>query len=216
MNQQALNFEQPEAEIGSITDGLVIPFWLQILVSTISLILVTICAFCFYRYIQSPKEFASPRDLGLSGIFIISVSALFLVWTPWAKLGIRITKIGGIEFKEIIQGQASEHAEDLRYLEERIDHLETITEKNELNTLIEMVKEPDLKRLLLKFLTKYRGEAFTPDRIRIWGAKQPEFSDLSTYDHLLVRRTLQKLVAEGKLVTSLSAKGKTLYRIPLS
>jgi len=216
MSHQEENFETPEDEVGVISKGFEIPRWVQIVISVISLILIAVCVMCFWKYLKAPQDFASPKDLGLSGIFIFSISALSIVWVPWSKLGVRITKIGGVEFTEIVQGQASEHAEELGYLEDRIEYLEAkVKESDELAVLMDPPREVVLKELLLKFLQQYSQWAFSPSRIRVWGSKQQGFSSLASYEHPLIRSSLQKLVSEGKLETRVSKKGNTLYRTPL-
>lgn len=216
MSHQEQNFEKPEDEMEDISTGFEIPLWLQISISIISIILITICIVCFWKYIKTPQEFASPKELGLSGIFVFSISSLFIVWTPWSKLGLRISKIGGVEFKDIVQMQASEHAEELIYLETRIEFLERkVKDSDELAPLVDPMRETTLRTILLEFLTKYKKWAFSPSRIRVWGSKQQGFSSLSSYEHPFIRSSLQKLVSEGKLETRVSKKGNTLYRIPL-
>ncbi len=216
MNHQEENYEDPEDEIGPISSGFEVPPAIRFGVSIACLVLIVFCVYCTWKYIELPKEFASPKELGISGIFIFSATALFVVWVPWEKLGIRITKIGGVEFKDIVEGQASEHAEELSYLEERIEFLEQkIKENDELAPLIDPMREPELRKVLLEFLTHYKKWAFSPSRIRVWGAKQQGFSSLSNYEHSFIRSTLQKLVSEGQLETRVSKKGNTLYRVPL-
>ncbi|WP_104401808.1 hypothetical protein [Vibrio penaeicida] len=216
MSHQEQNFEKPEDEVGAISTGFEIPKWIKIAASVVSISLIIVCVMCFWEYLKAPQEFASPKDLGLSGIFMFSISALFVVWVPWAKIGVRISKIGGVEFTDIVQGQASEHAEELSYLEDRIEYLEAkVKENDELAVLMDPPREIVLKELLLKFLQQYSEWAFSPARIRVWGSKQQGFSSLASYEHPLIRSSLQKLVSEGKLETRVSKKGHTLYRIPL-
>lgn len=216
MSHQEKNFERPEKELGSITNPFRIPFLLKILVTLGATGLVLLCALFVYNYLSSPEVYASPSDLDLSSIFLFSVSALFIVWMPWHVLGIRISKIGGIEFKEIVAEQASEHAEEISYLQDRIEVLEAnLRQINGVATLVEGFEEPKLRGLLLDFLTKYNEWAFSPSRIRAWGSQQQGFSELAKYEHPFIRSTLQKMVSEGLLETRISTKGNTLYRIPL-
>lgn len=216
MNHQELNFENPEEELDATSSSFDIPRWLTWAVTVACVLMIIFTAVYTYKYLGAPKELASPKELGLSGIFLFSVTAVFLVWVPWDKLGIRISKIGGIEFKEIVQEQASEHAEDLSYLEGRIESLEAqIRKSDEMLSFMEDFKEPDLRKLLLEFLKKYKEWAFSPSRIRTWGSKQQGFSELSNYEHPFIRRTLQKMVSEDILETRISKKGNTLYRISI-
>lgn len=216
MNHQESNYEMPEEELESTAAGFKLSIWLKITITVMCIGLIVFIGFYTHKYINAPKELASPRDLGLSGIFLFTVSALLLAWLPWDKLGIRIHKIGGIEFKEIVQSQANEHAEEIRYLEDRIETLENkVRNSSEGADVLESFTEPKLRELLLSFLTKYKEWAFSPSRIRVWGAKQQGFSELSQYEHPFIRSTLQKMVVENVLETRISKKGNTLYRVPL-
>ncbi len=216
MNRLESNLETSEEEVGTATSPFVLPTALKWVVSTIAVVFLALCIAFFSMYLKDPTRFASPSELGLTPIFLFSISALFVVWMPWQRLGLRITKLGGVEFQQVVAGQASEHAEDISNLEYRIQALEeNIRKKDELADITERFQEPELKRLLLDFLTKQKGVPFSPVRILAWGAKQHGFSDLATYDYTFVRSTLQKMVAEGVLETRVSKKGNTLYRVPL-
>ncbi|OKY25131.1 hypothetical protein [Thalassotalea sp. PP2-459] len=217
MSHQQVNFEQPEEELDSTSSIFEIPGVLKLAVTLFSLAIITICICLTHQYIGAPKQYASPKDLGLSSIFLFSIVALFVVWIPWGKMGIRISKIGGIEFKEIVQEQASEHAEELSYLEDRIESLEAhIRNHDGITELTESFQEPQLREQLIKFLTKYNKWAFSPSRIKAWGSQQQGFSGLSSYEHPFIRSTLQKMVSEKLLETRISKKGNTLYRIAVS
>lgn len=216
MSGQESNYEKPEEELESATSNFDIPIWLRWFVSTISVLLITFCSIYAFKYVSHPSEYASPKDLGLSSLFLFSITSLFLVWIPWSRLGIRISKIGGIEFKEIVQEQASEHAEELSYLEDRIESLEAhIRKVDEMSEFTEKFHEPELRKQLLEFLTKHKEWAFSPSRIRAWGSQQQGFSAFANYEHPFIRSTLQKMVSENILETRISKKGNTLYRVPL-
>jgi hypothetical protein len=216
MSHQENNYEKPEEELESASSNFDIPGWLRWTVSIISIVLIFFCSIYAYKYVGNPKDYVSPKDLGLSSLFLFSITALFLVWIPWSRLGIRISKIGGIEFKEIVQGQASEHAEDISYLEDRIESLEAhIRKVDEMSEFTESFQEPELRQQLLTFLTKYKEWAFSPSRIRAWGSQQQGYSALSNYEHPFIRSTLQKMVSENLIETRISKKGNTLYRVPL-
>jgi hypothetical protein len=217
MAHQQANFEQPEEELGSTSSNFEIPGLLKLVVTLSSSVLIIVCVCLTYKYIEAPEQYASPKDLGLNSIFLFSIVALFVIWIPWEKLGIRISKIGGIEFKEIVQEQASEHAEELSYLEDRIESLEAhIRNDDRITELTENFQEPQLRVQLIEFLTKYNKWAFSPSRIKAWGSQQQGFSGLSAYEHPFLRSTLQKMVSEKLLETRISKKGSTLYRIAVS
>lgn len=216
MSHQENNYEKPEEELESASSNFDIPDWLRWAVSIISILLIFFCSIYAYKYLGHPNDYASPKDLGISSLFLFSITALFLVWIPWSRLGIRISKIGGIEFKEIVQEQASEHAEELSYLEDRIESLEAhIRKVDEMSGFTENFQEPELRKQLLTFLTMYKEWAFSPSRIRAWGSQQQGFSAFSNYEHPFIRSTLQKMVSENIIETRISKKGNTLYRVPL-
>ena len=217
MSHQELNFEEPEEELESPTSPLTIPFGLKLSLSAISIILLFFCLYIIFEFVNSPNTAASPNEIGITPIFIFSITILVAIWVPWQQLGVRITKIGGIEFQKIVAVQASEHAEELSYLQDRIEVLEKHVHRlDETTELLDYFAEPTLRELLLKFLTKYNKWAFSPTRIRSWGSKQQGFSELANHDYHFIRMTLQKMVSEGILETRISKKGNTLYRVPIT
>ena len=217
MNNQEKNFEHPEEELRAASTSFRIPPPLRWCVTGSAIAVIAFCVFFIFKYINAPSVYAKPSDLGLSSVFLFSISALFLTWMPWQTLGMRISKIGGIEFKQIVEEQASEHAEEISYLENRVEVLEgKLRELGGITAMVESFEEPKLRQLLLDFLTKYKEWAFSPARIRLWGSRQQGFSSLANYEHPFIRSTLQKLVSEGLLETRISNKGNTLYRIAQS
>lgn len=217
MSHQEKNFEHPEEELENVNERFRIPCMLKWCITLAAIGLIALCGVLVVKYVNAPDKFASPSDLGVSSVFLFSASALILVWMPWHALGLRITKIGGIEFKEIVAEQATEHAEEMVYLQDRIEALENnLRQLNGVTVLAESFEEPKLRALLLEFLTKYKESAFSPSRIRAWGSLQQGFAALGKYNHPFLRSTMQKMVSEGVLETRISKKGNTLYRIPLS
>lgn len=215
MSNQESNLENHDEELDSSMSNFNLPCWFKWLISVVCVFLILFCIIYTCRYLQEPKVLVSPKELGISGIFLFSLSALFIVLTPWAKFGLRISKIGGVEFKEIVQEQASEHAEDIGYLEDRIEFLEAQFRKQDDRAFVaEAFQEPPLRKLLLEFLTKYNQWSFSPSRIRAWGSQQEGFSALSNFEYHFIRSTLQKMVSENILETRISKKGNTLYRVP--
>ena len=218
MSHHEANFIEPEdEELESSTNTFSISTKMKLFLSFIALLVIFSCISLVYLYIGDTKNYPAPKELGLSGVFLFFVTLLILIWIPWDKLGLRITKIGGIEFKEIVAGQASENAEEFSYLEDRIEYLETkLHSMDSLAQFHETFERPEVRELLLEFLTKYKQWSFSPSRIKSWGAHQQGFAKLSSYEHRLIRSTLQSLVADNLLETRLSKKGNTLYRISMS
>lgn len=217
MAHQEEKFEAPDEELESSSSIFEIPFWLKILVTIAASLSILFCIYASYKYFAYPDIYDSPADLDLPTIFLFSLSILFAIWIPWQRLGMRITRIGGIEFKEIVAEQASEHAEEISYLQDRIEYLESrIRSLDETAEFTEQFEEPKLRDLLIEFLTKYHQWAFSPSRIRAWGSQKRGFSELSNYEHQFIRSTLQKMVSEKVIETRISKNGNTLYRISTS
>lgn len=171
-------------------------------------------AWGYCSFVQDPSDQMSPRQLGLPTIFVFSGTALFLLLVPWQKLGLRLKRFAGFEFERIVETQANEHAEELAEIDDRIESLESaVRGVHEGIQLGEIYHEPALREELLEFFKKHHTSAFSPLRIRQWGAKQTGFEQLANYDPAFLRSTLRKLVAEGVLETTISAKGSTLYRL---
>jgi hypothetical protein len=142
MSHQEKNLERPEEELETVSQAFHVPCFLKWSLTARATGFILLFAVFFYRYIDAPDAFASPSDLGLNSIFLFSVSALFVVSMPWHTLGLRITKTGGIEFTEIVAGQASEHAEEISYLQDRIETLEAnVRSLNGITELVESFEE---------------------------------------------------------------------------
>lgn len=215
MSHQETNENTPlDEELETTSNGLIISNSAKVILSIFSLMVMLGCVYLVYRYIEAPEVSASPQELGVSSVFLFFTTLLILIWIPWEKLGLKITKIGGIEFKEIVAEQASENAEEFGYLENRIEFLEQkVHAMNQLDQVVESFRNPELKNLLLKFLTKYKKWSFSPSRIITWGAQQQGFSDFSKYEHRRVKSELQSMLTENLVETRLSKQGNTLYRV---
>lgn len=208
------DFDQPEEEFKLQSGYLEIPGYLRWPVTLISTAMIIIWAYVSIRHFYSPKIYAAPSELGLGAISLFSLMLVVAIWIPWRRLGIRVTKIGGIEFEEIFSNQATEHSEEISYLEDRIELLELhIRKADESIILTEQFSEPELRDLLIRFLKEHRKWSFSPSRIKIWGQQQKGYSELSSYEVPFIRSILQKLVSERELETRISKKGNTLYRI---
>ena len=211
MNNQESDYQMPEEELSSYE----LPNWAKTLVSLILLVPIIVSIILFSQHIEAPKLAASPKDLGLTPLIIFAMSGLVILWTPWKKLGIRVTKIGGLEFEKIVQEQANEHVEEQNDLNKRIEFLENHIQNQDATLVFtDRAREPELREMLKNFLTEYSTWAFSPARIKAWGAMQKGYENLTQFESPLIRNTLQKMVSDGELVTRVSKKGNTLYRIP--
>ena len=70
----------------------------------------------------------------------------------------------------------------------------------------------DLRKLLIKFLTKYKKYWFNVIRIKKWGPSQPGFQLLDNFDVHDIRVHLQRLI-EMKLVDVKDGKRSKVYKI---
>ncbi len=208
-----VTYDLPEQELLTST-SYKLPILLKVAVTIFCVALVISCVWFTWLYIQQPKTFAPPSEFGVPTIFTMSVVGLLLAWVPWAKLGLRVTKIGGVEFEQVLNTQASEHAEELSFLAEQIEALEDrVRQSDELAEIHELLQGNELRALLLRFLEHFSPTAFSPRRIRAWGAKQPGFEALKRYDFQNIRVTLQKMQTENLVSTAISKQGSTLYRL---
>lgn len=191
-----------------------LPRWVQVVIGLSATAVLCVSIFLMWKYIGDPTSYASPKELQLSNLLIFSLSVLLFILVPWDKLGIRIRKIGSVEFDRVVSGQAREHAEEFAELRARIEELEgKVRGMDEGATITESFATQELRPLILKFLTDFQPNAYSPLRINKWGARQPGYEKLAYYRQGLIRTVLQGLVAEGRVATKVSRLGNTLYKI---
>lgn len=210
----AIEYENPEKEV---LEKFNIPLGVKYCVTLIATLILAVSGYAIINYIFGGASTKGPNQIGASGLIIFSLSSLAIVWIPWRELG--ISKIGGLEFRDIVEGQASEHAEEIAYLQERIEILESQISGVESGSLAikettDFVQDDKLDELLLDFLGKHARWSFSPSRILAWGSNREGFESLSKYNKYEIRYELQKLVMQNKLVTRVSQKGNTLYTVP--
>ena len=191
-----------------------LPGWVRLVFAVLAILLLLTCTVLIAAYVKNPATIPSPRELQLNTLIIAGLAILFLALVPWHKLGLRIRKIGAIEFERVVNTQASEHAVEFAELRVRIDELEEkMRGVDEISPISEAMAVPTLRPLLLDFLDKHQPTPYSPLRIREWGSRQQEFEQLKDYEVALIRRMLQALVAEGKVATRVSKLGNTLYKV---
>lgn len=208
------DFESNEELIseGEPIQGL--PKWIKIITASICIIILSTSVFLMWKYVEAPQQYASPKELQLVNLIIFSLSILILVLVPWNKMGIRIRKIGTVEFDRVVSGQARENAEEFAELRARIEELEGRTDgMDEINSITEHFSGIELRPLLLKFLKSYEPKAYSPLKIYKWGSRQSGFEKLSNHSQGMIRKILQNLVVDGEVSTRVSRLGNTLYKI---
>lgn len=191
------------------------PSWLRWSLTVVLFLAIVICLLLYGAYVKDPAHAASPAELGLSGLLIFCVTALAIIHIPWHELGYRIKKVGVVEFEQALNAQVAERAEEIGYLEERIAALESALEKKSIqgSEMFRQMYDPQLRKLLLNFLSANDRVFFSPLRIKEWGSTQPGFESLKNFEVGFMRHILGKMVAEGVLETTISKKGNTLYRM---
>lgn len=191
-----------------------LPGWVKGVVGLAALLVLSASLFLIWKYLSAPNEFASPKELQLTNLIMFSFAVLILVLVPWQKLGIRIRKIGSVEFERVVSAQAKEHVEEFAELRARIEELEgKVRGLDEVAPLSENFTAQELRPLILKFLDEHQPLAYSPLRIYKWGARQPGFEEFGKYSQGAIRTVLQNLVLEGKASTRVSRLGNTLYTI---
>lgn len=203
----------------------ILPRWIKYILSAALLVGAIMCVILFYMFITGATT-ASPKDLGLVTIFIFIVTILGIAWVPWDKLGLKIKKIGVVEFEDIVTTQHTEHKDDIANLYKRIKELEQINTNmasrcKEHKLALDhascpvgkCTSEDEINVLLMQFLTKWPKHKFSSTRILNWGSKQPGFADITKYDITVIRCALHDMVKQKKLKTSISEQGNTLYQI---
>ncbi|MCP4990310.1 MAG: toll/interleukin-1 receptor domain-containing protein [Colwellia sp.] len=71
----------------------------------------------------------------------------------------------------------------------------------------------DLCGLIIDFLKEFDAWYFSPLRIQKWGARQHGFSELSGYSTKEIKACLDKYKGQGKVITTISQKGNTIYKV---
>ncbi len=214
MNHTDEKINSAEDELPEVYTPTGIPAIIKIFVAAASLPIFIISICLYAAYIDSPTTAASPISLGLPTLLVVTISSLLIVFLPWERLGVRIRKIGPIEFGDIIKTQITERDKSLSELDDRIEKLEDeLSGMDEGKVVSEMLYGPELRRLLSGFLHENGPTAYSPTRIQFIAKQQTKYEKLAQYDPMLIRRTLRKLVAEDIVTTTISRQGNTLYRL---
>ena len=119
--QNGLNSSEPVFRDSPFSKAL--PCWLRVVICIICLAIILGCLVLIWRYIVNPQS-ASPKEIGAPTLLISSLAFLIIILVPWGKIGLRIKKIGAIEFEQIVLTQKREQAEAIDTLLDRIEKLE--------------------------------------------------------------------------------------------
>jgi hypothetical protein len=154
-------------------------------------------------------DYIDPEKYGLPIILIPSIIILIVINMPWNKLGFRIKKIGIIELEQAVKIQAKDNSKELADLQSQIDKLKRKMEP----TGIEIQSDNSLDILVKKFLGQYNQWAFSSSRIKEWGTIQNGFTEFKNYEIEDIQRSLRRLIFKKDVVTRMSRKGNTIYKI---
>ncbi len=191
-----------------------LPPWVRCVLALSAIAVLGAAITLMWAYIQDPENSASPQALQLGNLVLAAFAVLILALVPWHKLGLRIRKIGAIEFDRVVSTQAKEYAEEFSEQRARIVELERLVHgMDEISGLSKHFASQTLRPLVLDFLNRFQPTAFSPLRIRQWGSRQSGFESLGDYEQGMIRRVLQDLVAEGLVATRVSRLGNTLFKV---
>jgi hypothetical protein len=200
----------------------VIPKTLQVGLGVILVVFILAALAWLVRYAYLHPE-TNPTHLRLHEAIVFAIALLVLIVFPWNKLGLRVKKVGWLEFERVVSVQKKEHAQGLVLLDKRFAELEQRFQgrasgqnsgaSNPAQVQIGRAGE-ELQELLLSFLRKYPSYYFNAPRIRNWGSQQPGFRQLEKYSTILITQELHRLLGRGQITTKISRRsGTTLYKI---
>ncbi len=161
---------------------------------------------------------AKPSEFGLGAVLIFCLTGLVIILVPWGTLGLRLKKIGPLEFEQVISTQKKEQSESVAFLQRQIDELKKAFEASPSGVeRVEPLSEPHpsfvLPNVLQKFLKNYPGRFFSPFTIKNWGAKRSGFEELGSFSKAEISQALLTMLAANQLQTKLSKRGNTLYGV---
>jgi len=198
---------------------------LQIVVASILIAVVFLSLAWLVRYAYMNPT-VTPTQLRVHEVIVFAVALLVLVLMPWHRLGLRIKKVGWVEFERIVTVQKKEHAETIASLVDRLSALEAMLPREagvspdpaDATHGITPVQTGEANRqlrdLILTFLKSRPAHYFNAARIRSLARGDERFGTLSDHPSVLLNQELQRLLAAGLVRTRISRRsGDTLYRI---
>jgi hypothetical protein len=210
---QVLGGSEEETIEGS-SDAFEIPWWFRLLSVFVSLMLIVLPVAYIIRYSAQPERYTPPEGLGLVPLIVAGASILLIALAPWRAFGLRIRKVGFLEFERVVNAQATEHAQEFTELRTRLDELEAKQRgMDEIARIGESFEDSEVQPILVRFIEQHAPTAFSPLRVRDWGGRQPGFERLGKLPVSSIRRILKALVAQGRAATRISKMGNTLYKV---
>lgn len=218
--------------------GFTVPRWTRLVLLCISAVLLLTCVCGVLLQVfggieivvneSSKFSWAAPDGVGFGVLVPVGLFATILLALPWEDEDIRITQIGPIALEKKIEGQAKEQEIELAEIQEEIEVLRrkliakhssdastSARDSYAEDRLMEDDKITELEALIVKFLSENKRWAFSPSRIRNYASTKPGYSELGKVSTTQLRFALRRLVKQQVLVTRVSKKGNTLYRVPI-
>jgi hypothetical protein len=196
---------------------------------------VALVVFSLIIYYAVTKD-AKPSELNLGTVLVVSLIAIVLILLPWDQLGLRLKKVGFVEFEQVIKTQKKEQIESIVSLQNQINQLNQAFEAaahvrfpssgdaskptglsgeaaQESAQGAQGTKIDTLIDLIEAFLRRHPRDYFSPPRIRLSVASFDGFQQLGSYSTEDINRALQRMLLLNKVRTKISKKGNTLYGI---
>ena len=119
-----MQLEKPEDDESQMEDNTAfeLPTWFRWATCVLALALIVPPTIFIIRYSLEPERFVTPADLGVIQLVLSGTLLLLLAMTPWKALGLRIRKVGFVEFERVrLLVQAMEMAiEDARFVSSQL------------------------------------------------------------------------------------------------
>lgn len=168
----------------------------------------TVIVILLFRY--ALRADAKPSELGLGTILVFCLTVLAVIFVPWDAFGLRLSKIGFVEFKEVIKTQKHEQSESIAFLQDQIDALK---QKVEATQGLQVSPANALPKLLETFFQHYPGRFFSPWTVKQWSAKHKELQALSERPKEEITQALTRMLSANQVRTKISKHGNTLYGV---
>ncbi|AXO14469.1 hypothetical protein [Thalassospira indica] len=171
---------------------------------------VTYVVYFAFNYEQMP----APAELGIPYFLILSAVCALLINANHERLSSIFTKIGPVEFREMLEEQTEEANEVILGIEERFEYIEhSLKENDDPAGWQHMFSHDRISKLIINYLDFSNNKPISALRLQRVAGKQHGYEELATTNSLALRTTLSEMVRNGTLTTSLSARGNRLYQL---